>query len=171
VGAADSMEFESILVSKALPDGTFSQKAVFDTHRTITSSKICVILPPAPSALQEGRSTLASIHAKASAAKRLRSNGLVGDLWEAKSTPSAWSANLLLGLTVIFPEQSPTTALQNSRDRFRRRVQYHTTFRRRRQFNYAYTPQSNQVLPSRRCHKPDARDDLIRRQSGKERGF
>jgi hypothetical protein len=32
------MEFESILVSKALPDGTFSQKAVFDTHRTITSS-------------------------------------------------------------------------------------------------------------------------------------
>src|SRR3984885_7157429 len=32
------MEFESILVSKALPDGTFSQKAVIDTHRTITSS-------------------------------------------------------------------------------------------------------------------------------------
>jgi hypothetical protein len=30
---------------------------------------------------------------------------------------------------------------------------------------------SNQVLQSRRCHKPDARDDLIRRQSGKERGF
>jgi hypothetical protein len=26
------------LVSKALPDGTFSQKAVIDTHRTITSS-------------------------------------------------------------------------------------------------------------------------------------
>jgi hypothetical protein len=32
------MEFESILVSKALPDGTFSQNAVIDTHRTITSS-------------------------------------------------------------------------------------------------------------------------------------
>jgi hypothetical protein len=32
------MEFESILVSKALPDGTFRQKAVIDTHRTITSS-------------------------------------------------------------------------------------------------------------------------------------
>jgi hypothetical protein len=32
------MEFESILVSKALPDGKFSQKAVIDTHRTITSS-------------------------------------------------------------------------------------------------------------------------------------
>jgi len=32
------MEFESILVSKALPDGTFSQKAVIDAHRTITSS-------------------------------------------------------------------------------------------------------------------------------------
>ena len=30
---------------------------------------------------------------------------------------------------------------------------------------------SNQVLQSRRCHKPDARDDLIRRQPGKERGF
>jgi hypothetical protein len=30
---------------------------------------------------------------------------------------------------------------------------------------------SNQVLQSRRCHKPDARDDLIRRQSGKEGGF
>src|ERR1700733_14416650 len=95
-------------------------------------------------------------------------SGLVGDLWEANSAPSAWSANLLLGLTVIFREQSPTTALQNSRDRFRCRVHYHTTFRRRRQFNYAYTPQSNQVLQSRRCHKPDARDDLIRRQSGKE---
>lgn len=38
MGAADSMEFESILVSKALPDGTFSQNAVIDTHRTITSS-------------------------------------------------------------------------------------------------------------------------------------
>jgi hypothetical protein len=38
VGAADSMEFKSILVSKALPDGTFSQKAVIDTRRTITSS-------------------------------------------------------------------------------------------------------------------------------------
>ena len=38
MGAADSMEFELIVVSKALPDGTFSQKAVFDTHRTITSS-------------------------------------------------------------------------------------------------------------------------------------
>ena len=38
MGAADSMEFESILVSKALPDATFSQKAVIDTHRTITSS-------------------------------------------------------------------------------------------------------------------------------------
>jgi hypothetical protein len=32
------MEFESILVSKALPDGTFSQKALIDAHRTITSS-------------------------------------------------------------------------------------------------------------------------------------
>src|ERR1700730_13722603 len=32
------MEFESIWVSKALPDGTFRQKAVIDTHRTITSS-------------------------------------------------------------------------------------------------------------------------------------
>jgi hypothetical protein len=32
------MEFESILVSKALPDGKFSQKAVIDAHRTITSS-------------------------------------------------------------------------------------------------------------------------------------
>jgi hypothetical protein len=32
------MEFESILVSKALPDGTFSQMDVIDTHRTITSS-------------------------------------------------------------------------------------------------------------------------------------
>jgi hypothetical protein len=30
LGVADSMEFESILVSKALPDGTFSQKAVID---------------------------------------------------------------------------------------------------------------------------------------------
>ena len=38
MGSEDSMEFESILVSKALPDGTFSQKAVIDTHRTITSS-------------------------------------------------------------------------------------------------------------------------------------
>ena len=38
MGAADSMEFESILVSKALPDGMFSQKAVIDGHRTITSS-------------------------------------------------------------------------------------------------------------------------------------
>jgi hypothetical protein len=66
------MEFESILVSKALPDGTFSQKAVIDTHRTITSSTICVVLPPVSSVLQEGSSTLASIHAKASAAKRLR---------------------------------------------------------------------------------------------------
>ena len=35
--AADSMEFESILVSKALPDGRFSQKAVIDTHRTFSS--------------------------------------------------------------------------------------------------------------------------------------
>jgi hypothetical protein len=36
VGAADSMEFELIVVSKALPDGTFSQKAVIDAHRTVT---------------------------------------------------------------------------------------------------------------------------------------
>ena len=38
MGVADSMEFESILVSKALPDWRFSQKAVIDAHRTITSS-------------------------------------------------------------------------------------------------------------------------------------
>lgn len=32
------MAFGLILVSKALPDGTFSQKVVIDAHRTITSS-------------------------------------------------------------------------------------------------------------------------------------
>jgi|SRR5580693_4450078 hypothetical protein len=32
------MEFESIFVSKALPDVEFSQKAVIDAHRSITSS-------------------------------------------------------------------------------------------------------------------------------------
>ena len=47
---------------------------------------ICVILPPAPSVLQEARSTLASIHAKASAAKRLRSNRLLDRLEFATST-------------------------------------------------------------------------------------
>jgi len=38
VGAEASMEFESILVSKALPDGTYSQKLLLMPHRTITSS-------------------------------------------------------------------------------------------------------------------------------------
>ena len=75
------MEFESILVSKALPDGTFSQKAVIDTHLTITSSNDLrdFTADTIRSSRREGRSTLASIHAKASAAKRLRSNGLLGN--------------------------------------------------------------------------------------------
>jgi hypothetical protein len=47
VGVADSMEFESILVSKALPDGEFRQKAVIDVNRYITS-----LQPPASSYLR-----------------------------------------------------------------------------------------------------------------------
>jgi hypothetical protein len=80
-GRGDSMGFESILVSKALPDREFRQNPIIDAHRYMTfSATMCLILPPAPSVLQEGSSDACAIHAKASAAKRLRSNGLRGDV-------------------------------------------------------------------------------------------
>jgi hypothetical protein len=47
VGVAEAMEFKSILVSNALPDREFRQKAVIDVHRTITS-----LQPPASSFLR-----------------------------------------------------------------------------------------------------------------------
>jgi hypothetical protein len=37
MGGVDSMDFESILVSKGLPHAEFSQKAVIDAHRSTTS--------------------------------------------------------------------------------------------------------------------------------------
>jgi hypothetical protein len=37
VGGVDSMEFESILVSKGLPLAEFSQKCIIDAHRSIAS--------------------------------------------------------------------------------------------------------------------------------------
>ena len=40
-GWGDSMEFESILVSKALPDREFRQNPVIDAHRYMTSLQPC----------------------------------------------------------------------------------------------------------------------------------
>src|ERR1700674_4302448 len=74
----DSMEFESILVSKGLPDAEFSQKVLLMLIDLSLPTTMHVILPPAPSVLQGEVRTLVSIHAKAFAAKRLRSSQLRG---------------------------------------------------------------------------------------------
>src|SRR5258707_14656883 len=80
------MEFESILVSKALPDREFRQKAVIDVHRYITS-----LQPPASSYLRRHpffkrdvpTPTRMSIHADTR--KRLPRSGFVqtgfADVW------------------------------------------------------------------------------------------
>jgi hypothetical protein len=58
---------------KPCQTGSLAKRLLLILIELLLLATICVILPPAPSVLQEGRSTLASIHAKASAAKRLRS--------------------------------------------------------------------------------------------------
>ena len=63
---------------KPCQTGRLAKRLLLILIELLLLATICVILPPAPSVLQEGRSTLASIHAKASAAKRLRSNAHLG---------------------------------------------------------------------------------------------
>src|SRR5260370_42549198 len=76
-GWGDSMEFESILASKALPDREFRQNPVIDAHRYMTSLQPCACSYLRRHPFFKGEvPTRVSIHAKASAAKRLRSNGL-----------------------------------------------------------------------------------------------
>ena len=51
-----AMGIHSISALKALPDGEFGQKVVIEIHRCRLPTSIGVILPPAPSVLQEDSS-------------------------------------------------------------------------------------------------------------------
>ena len=50
------MGIQAIFALKALPDGDFGQNDVIDFHHVAVLATICVILPPAPSVLQEDSS-------------------------------------------------------------------------------------------------------------------
>ena len=70
-----------------------------------------------------------------------------------------------------FPGTETHSCLQNSRDRFRCRSSTTPLFENGDSLIMRILLTNNRVLQSRRCHKPDATDDFIRRRSGKERGF
>ncbi len=63
---------------KPCQTGRLAKRLLLMLIELLLLATLCVILAPAPSVLKEGRSTRVSIHAKASAAKPLRSNGHLG---------------------------------------------------------------------------------------------
>src|ERR1700693_1397778 len=57
---------------KPCQTGLLAKRVLLILIELLLLATICVMFPSSPAVLQEGSSTLASIHAKASAAKRLR---------------------------------------------------------------------------------------------------
>ncbi len=86
MGGLDLWNLNRFWSEKPCQTRTFAKKLFLMLVDILLLCTMRVMLPPAPSVVQgevATRATRSSIHAKASAAKRLRSNGLRGDLLEA----------------------------------------------------------------------------------------